>query len=283
MVVRREIESNDGQRVVELRRFESVRSVKLLSRAEDVRLELGPPDSPILESLPGGRPDDSKVPVSATAVAEALLGPDASAVTGDPTARALLQVDPISGKSVRITFVDGLGVQTIEPVGCTLSAWERDFLFQATLSPDAALRPGPRNERHGTKNVEASRLADYFLISTYGTVSGTVIVDRAGPPRRRGPFRRPSVFRLQAYGQVSVRWDDQPGRSEEEAGGHHIAFYLPQGTARFGRGGSHAKCVELEGPVTWYDLPERHLLFETQFTNVPELTVRYGCTVRQAS
>jgi len=139
MALDRTIEANDGRRVVELRRFVAARNVKLLFTVEDAAIDLGAPGALLLGALAHLRPDAGAAVVASKPVADAILRIGAQEAARDQATRAVIRVDSLAGKAVRITCVDGGGVEAIEPIGCTLTAEERDFLAGTAVLSDCYL------------------------------------------------------------------------------------------------------------------------------------------------
>lgn len=139
-LVRRTIESNDGVCIVELRRLESVRIARLFGETKSWQLVLGPPSQVVLRNFPLTSQVGTER-VLADRLADAILDGGADALRSAASSAAYLQVDSLSGKTVRITYVDGKGVVSVEPVGCTLSEADRRFLAQTSMVADAHLVP----------------------------------------------------------------------------------------------------------------------------------------------
>jgi len=139
MALDRTIEANDGKRVVELRRFVAARNVKLLCTVEDAAIDLGAPGALLLGALAYLRPDAGAAVVAAKPIADAILRIGAQEAARDQATRAVAHVDSLAGKAVRITYVDRVGVEVIEPVGCVLTAQERDFVAGTAVLSDCYL------------------------------------------------------------------------------------------------------------------------------------------------
>ena len=131
----RAIEENDGKTIVEVRQFGKIDAAKLLT-VESVTIDLGPPGALGLGLLTGIDPETGAAILSIKQVIEGILGQAAQAVA-DSQAKVVWQLDSLSGKKVRITFADGVGVQSIQPIGCSLTTEERDYVFGQALLSDA--------------------------------------------------------------------------------------------------------------------------------------------------
>lgn len=134
MRYQRTIESNNGCRIVERRTYGSVRTAKILSSA-GVNLKLPPPDVVRLDCLDYPEAGGGIAVAPVRPVAEAILERGATAVVDDSTSRAFLEQHLLSGKSVRLTYVVGVGMSSIEPLGWTLTKSVAAHLFTQTVLP----------------------------------------------------------------------------------------------------------------------------------------------------
>ena len=208
----RTIESNDGHRVVELRHFERVWALTLLCNAEPPALDLGRPGEPLLDALQGYEPHVGTRRLAPGPVAEAILRNPDQAVAADATTVALWHGDALSGKTVRITYVKGVGVESIEPVGCSLPLPDCDYLLRLPFLGQDDLLAGQRG-RNGTWTVDAAQLAGLTLPSLRTIPEASMVVDHAGDLRqggtqraklriRRPPSDRPAEFPFPAVGTL---------------------------------------------------------------------------------
>src|SRR5262249_37188997 len=153
-VIDREIEKNDGKEIVEVRHFRDLRSLKVETRLEDVRIHLGPAGDFLAKALaliqPEGTPNATGIVSALDGVSmkgmrsslrwsgiapEKLLGMD------DKALKAFVMVDNLSGKSVRLTYVDGNGVVQLQPVKGAMTQQERDFHIASVLCSDSLIVP----------------------------------------------------------------------------------------------------------------------------------------------
>lgn len=82
---------------------------------------------------------------------------------------------------MRITFVNGVGVEAIEPVGCTLTAEERDFVFGTAILSDCSILPDVKAKPGESWSVDGQELAGLLDPSLRGRPSGRVVVAARGP------------------------------------------------------------------------------------------------------
>jgi predicted double-glycine peptidase len=181
----RTIEQNDGERIVELRRFARIWAVTLLS-TEELTLDLGPPGEPLLETLQGIEPHEGIRRVVPRRVAEAILRTPAEAVVEDPAARAFWESDPLSGKTIRLAYVDGVGVESIQPVGCTLTAADCSYLFRAPVLWHGYVLSSTGSNTGDVWSVDAAELMDIIPPTMPGIPEGEILVTRDRACRQNG-------------------------------------------------------------------------------------------------
>ena len=85
---RRDIESNDGQRIVERRTFLAVREAKLLTPVGEMTLNLGPPETAELDRIVFPGPGEGINAGPVRELAETILASGVQAVADCPESRA---------------------------------------------------------------------------------------------------------------------------------------------------------------------------------------------------
>jgi hypothetical protein len=268
MQVDRTIEENDGKRVVELRHFVASRNVKLLCDVESATIDLGAPGVLLLGALASFKPEAGAVVVAAKPVADAFLRYGAQEVAQRETSKAVARVDTLSGKRVRITYVDGVGVESVDPVDCTLSAEERDFLVRTAVLSDCYIwdlkrAPGER------WRVDGSQLSGLIDPSLRGSTAGEIDFVRDADGEEDG--RRYAVLRV-AGGTLMVNSSDASTR--------RIGSFAPGGTLRYSLADKIVERATLAGRFTVEKVSTDHILFETSFRSRPTLKVEYSCSLR---
>jgi hypothetical protein len=265
----RTIEANDGHTVVERRHFGAMRNAKFLCDLEDFSIELGPSGQLVLGFLDQYTPGTGAVVVAAKSLAEAILARVAQKEIQSESAKAIAGVNGLSGKTVRITYVDGLGVQGLEPIGGPLSAAEQDFLKRvAVLSdcyilPDRASRPGDRWA------VNGAQLASFLDPTLEGFPDGEVWVRRDEDLREGGKLY--ALLRAED-GSVEVNASDDSTR--------RIGRFTPRGTLKYSITDGFVEEARLVGRISFEKVSRNHILFETSFKTHPTLEVTYSCTMR---
>jgi len=269
MEVDRSIESNDGRRVVELRHFVTCRSVKLLCDVEGVAIEMGRPGQLVLGVLESIRPGTRAVVELAEPVAEGLIARGSRPAARAKATRAVAHVDTLSGKRVRITYVDGVGVEAIAPVGCTLSAEERDFIFGTAILSDCYILPDTGAKVGESWPVDGRQLAGLLDPSLRGRASGRVVVAREADAG--GGEDRHATLAIRE-GTIAIDSSDATTR--------RIGSFTPEGRLRYSLAGGYVDRAELAGRFDLEEVSTDHLLFETSFKSRPTLRVDSTCTIR---
>lgn len=267
--VSRKIESNDGKKVVEVRTFDKVRTVKLLSQVESVTIDLGAPGQLVLGALdefvlPGVR----EAVLAAKPVAEAIMGAAAQAMTDD-NSKALGQVDSLSGKKVRITYVDGVGVQSIEPIGCSLTASERDYVFATAVLSDYYTMPNLEIPVGGTWTVDGANLVGFFDPSMRGVTQGEIVIARNANQEEGGKHFATLAIQ-QGYLEIN----------SSDASTRRVGKLSPRGTMRYNVSDAFVESARFTGDVQIEELSQNHLLFEASFKTRPKLEITYSCKIQ---
>ncbi len=213
-------------------------------------------------------PGATETLVVAKPIAEAILGHTSRAAAQGAATKAVAHVDSLAGKQVWITYVDGVGVEAIEPVGCSLNQEELDFVAGTAVLSDCSiwdLKKAP-GERWQVDGAQLSGLIDPSLRgSTVGEVG--FIRDADGQESGRG-FAR---LRIED-GTLTIHASDATTR--------RIGGFTPRGTLRFSLADKIVEQATLVGRIDIEEVSTDHILFETRFKSRPTLTIDYSCTVR---
>lgn len=135
MSYRRIIEFNDGHRVVERRSFAVVRMAKILSSTSGMTLASVPAEQLFFRGIQFPPIDEGITIGPASLVSKSMLFGDADSVPTENSMLCQLQRHPLHGKSVRLTYVDGIGVESVEPLGCGLTLNDMPYFFRQNVLP----------------------------------------------------------------------------------------------------------------------------------------------------
>lgn len=269
MVVNRTIENNDGTRVVELRHFEASRSVKLLCAVEDVSIELGMPGGLLLAALEVYVPGSTKIVLTAKPIAEAIMAAGAQAFADEASAKAFGHVDSLTGKQVRITYVDGVGVESIEAVSGSLSPDEKDLVAASAVLSDYYLFPELEIEAGGTWTVDGKEFTGFLDPSLRGVTSGQVTIRRTSNHTQGG----------KDYANLSLD-DGYLSINRSDNATKRVGTFTPGGTMNYSLTDRVVETASLTGDITLEEVSQDHLLFEASHKVQPKVTINYSCRIQ---
>lgn len=183
-------------------------------------------------------------------------------------AKAVAHVDSLSGKSVRITYEDGKGVQAVEPVGCTLTPGEDDFIRRSAVLSDCYLwdlkkAPGERWK------VDGAQLIGLIDPSLRGAPMGEIDFIRDADSEIGG--KRYATLRIEG-GSLAINASDNSTR--------RIGTFTPAGSLHYSLVNKIVEEAKLTGRFNIEEVSTDHLLFETSFKTRPTLTIDYSCSIR---
>jgi hypothetical protein len=268
MQVDRLIESNDGRRIVELRHFVAARNAKLLCDVEEAEIDLGAPEALVLSVLSYLKPEAGIVVVLTKPIADSVLRFKSQEKARVEAAKTFARVDSLSGKKVRIIYVDGVGVESVEPVDCSLNDDEKAFIEQTAVLSDCYIwdlkkKPGERWK------VDGAQLSGLIDPSLRGITEGEIGLVRYADD---GPAdRRVTQLRIEE-GTLTIDKSDQSRR--------RIGRFTPEGSLRFSQTDKVVESARLTGRFELDEVSTDHILFETSFKSRPTLKIEYSCTVR---
>lgn len=269
----REILSNDGRKVVEVRHFRSIRNIKLVSTLEDVRLELGDVGEALL-------PTDWRNfarEISFKPVKEVLdfMKVDTKKLSGltDKTAALSGKFNTLSGKSVQLTYEDGVGVTDIKRIKGEMTAAEREFHVASVLVSDSLIFPNTTIGLNKSWTVDGSNFSGFFDPDLLARTSGDVELERTNDRIAKKTGENCSAIKV-VSGQI--RLDDSTDKQGK------IGFFEPKPRSSYMLfSPTQEVFVEavLEGTGQMDRFSKDHLLFEARSVQRPEIKIMYTCKV----
>ena len=270
MSYRRVIESNNGHRIVERRSFGAVRMAKILSEADGMSLQFGPPDGLVFDGIQFPGPGVGIVAALVRPVAEAMLGLGAEMVVSGDASLALLEEDPLSGKSVRLAYVDSVGIESVEALGSPLTGAQLlSFFSQPVLSSD--LLPGQNARDRLCTTLDTIRLIPFSDPSRRPRADSKVLLDSFAACD--GNLRGCRIL------QIPFETHDEE-TSLPLASDQICAIATPMGVVHYDPEGTFVTQATLYWRLTDLEVSLDRLLFEggfREFQSVPTLTVHYHC------
>ncbi len=278
-VVDREIVENDGEVVVEIRHFRDVRSIKVDTELEDVKLELGPAKYPVLIGLAAIYPPAAGATraldgVSLKPVLGLLgqLGIDPLKISGqsEKIFKMYTQLDTLTGKSVRLVYSNrpgDTGVNRFEAVTGPVTESEEFLHRHSAVLSDALLFPERTRKPGESWEVLGSAFGNLIDPGLRAAVAGKVVVRRGGEVRYG---ERPVTELVVVDGRLELL-SRNPGEGQ-------VGWFEPRGTLLF----SLQDQVVVQGVLSGrgqLDRVSRGLLFKSELRQEPKVSVRYTCEV----
>jgi hypothetical protein len=253
--------------VVVLLHFVESRAVKVLSNA-DVSFDLGAPGVLVLGFLDGlltgGQLTSIIVPV--VPVAQHILTKLSQKALERAVSKAKASTDSLEGKRVRVTYEDGKGVVHLEPVGCTLTDDERDYLKGLALLSDCYLLPNIKSKPGQYWDVEAGQLMPMLPPNWRGRPSGTVTIERGQDIQKDG--KTYAVLQIRS-GTFQVDATDRSRR--------RLGVATPRGRLEYNITDGYIESAHLKIEGRLEEVSTDHLLFEARFEGAPRIEVQYTC------
>ena len=177
----------------------------------------------------------------------------------------------LKGKKVRLTFKDGLGLVTIEPMGCTLSDEEVDIIKRTNFVMDHYLMPETKKDVGDEWKVDGSVFSGFIDPRLQGKVVGSLTVERIAD------FSG-------ADGQVCKRLRLRDGNiSVENPNADNMIvgkFMQITGSANMPSKDGVVTGAALQGYADYKNVSKNHLLFEARMEVQPHFEIKYECVVK---
>jgi len=277
MDLRRTIKKNDGTRVVELRELGKCRIVKATSKLENIQFVYTEPGTLLFGAIGAGvglldayLTGGVITQLAAAVVVRAiqLLPGSIQKQLDDHNTKVQAMLDSLSGKTVQITYVDGMGVAELVPVGCTLTQEERDFLFTSAVVGDAFLLPDVESKPGDMWEVEGAAFADLLPPSWRSVPRGKIVIRRENDFEKDGK----KFARLRcSSGTLQVDATD--------ASRTRLATFTPRGYLIYNITDGHIQEAELAADIAMHEASRDHLLFESRFETQPRVRTTYFCRI----
>jgi hypothetical protein len=196
-------------------------------------------------------------------VGEVVLGTRGGAAGEPGQGKAYLRVGTLAGKKVRISYRDGLGVESIQPIACTLTAKEVEYLFNTPVAADchflafAETRPGRR------PTLDAGALAMFLDPSLPVIVRGKVRIEEAGNGRGW---------------KIWQPEDDSPTLRSAGPARRFVGSVSLAGIMQADPEGRFVEAADLSGLLHLCLTPRDSLFFEEVVAAAPEFHAHYQCT-----
>lgn len=280
------VEENDGSTIVVVYDFKSIKSFKALYELESIKLDFmeGSPEKIRTASMILAPLFDMIVPGSGMKIqlSGAVLSFKAKPVLENLTLQGYKlvfdpakandqvkifgQVNSLEGKKVRITHRKG-AVAKIVPIGCKLTASERNFCMNLGVLANYHLMPETDKKVGGTWNVKASHFANLLEPTLRGVPGGLVEVELKERNRKDGVEQATLEI---VKGTIELDSSD-PKMSR-------LGKCTPKGTLIYDVKERYVTRAGLTADISLERTSRKHLLFETRFKSNPSVVIDYQCS-----
>ena len=264
----RTIEKNDGDTIVEVRHYKTIRSSVVTAEVEEVKFEFGTPGSFALDCLNFVQPGSSVVFETIQPLA-VYFAKNAYQSQLDEYATVRGAVDSLSGKKVRITFTNGVGVARVEPIGFELNPDEYQFVFATAVLADYFIMPDQKIAPGANWSVDSDNFTGFLDPSLRGKASGAVTITRVENTTAGG--HQAAVLEMND-GRIVI--DSTTPKQYE------IGKFIPRGRLIFDLEDEFVASGELAGDIDIRTVSRDHILFETRYETRPVIKVNYTCRLR---
>lgn len=290
--VLRTIESNDGNKVVERRTFKRVRSLKLNTALEDVRLDIGPTGTLLLGGVallnPSALPvalsvnrfigKDIKDPLSLVGLDQTIIN---SILSRDPSARMFTKLSILEGKVVRLTYDNSARDCQVEAVNGTMSDEELRFHASSVLLADSLIIPDLEVRKGEVWKVDGMNFAGLMDPTLLAQTEGDVYLRREGDELVAGKKQRCvriSIMKEKPTGDRCTLTFKQSDRKAEQ-----IGWFRPTGGMLFSPEDQIIIESKLEGEGSFTRVSKDHLLFEARSERSPHMKLHYRCRIAEGT
>jgi hypothetical protein len=264
----RDILENDGQRIVERRRILSCKQIRLVSKVKEVSIRLGAPGVLILGQVERFLPGTIETVANVKPYLEKMIEKKLQSDLDDDNSRMEKKLDSLSGKTVRLTYVNGQGITDLVCESGDLDSDQDRYLrCSASLSdcyilPDLNLPPGSHWD------VPASQFVGYFDPSLRVVPQGEVTIIREADTVSDG--RAIANLRLP---RSTIEFNDST--SEQSNSGR----FTGEGTVEFDLGDRYVRGGDLEGTLEC-TREKDHWIYKESFRFSPKVRVQYSCAMK---
>ena len=177
----------------------------------------------------------------------------------------------LQGKKVRIEFKDGLGITSIEPIGCGLTEEEKEIIIRTNFVMDHYIMTDKKVEVGDEWRVNADVFSGLIDPRLRGAVGGEVTIMRvADAPGQDldGNTRRLKLIN----GEINVTIPDDKNRVTGSVTNIKGSCIIPDKYGVIKEG-------VISGRVKYTEVSTDHFLFEARMEATPELEIHYECEV----
>lgn len=177
----------------------------------------------------------------------------------------------LQGKKVRITFKDGRGITSIEPIGCGLTEEEKEIIIRTNFIMDHYIMADKKVAVGDEWTVNADVFSGLIDPRLRGAVGGEVTIMRAGDVPDRDLDGNTRRLKL-TNGQITISMPEQNNRVTGTVTNINGTCIIPDKYGVIKEG-------IITGRVKYTKVSTDHLLFEARMEATPQLNIQYECEV----
>jgi preprotein translocase subunit SecG len=262
----RTIESNDGTTLVFTQEVRQARTLAAFTQFSGLNIDLPLGVFVILDTSSNLTPGTSYLLQSGAnelfqnEVVRGFL----ERMTKSEDTKAKLMVDSLEGKRVRVVYKNGVGVEDVIPVACTLTQDQVDFFAATAPISDAYILPDENSKVGDSWTIHGQDMVAMLDPSLRATPSGKLTARRV---KDMGTKDAP-VAVIQLESGVLNLLDI---RARETV----MARWSPQGELRYSFKPGIVTSANLSGDFVVEKRSTDHILFEARQTTQPQYNIRY--------
>ena len=176
----------------------------------------------------------------------------------------------LEGKTVRITFVDGQGIKTIEPVNCVLSEKERDVIIRSNFALDHYIFPDRQVSPGDDWTVDGDTFSGFLDPRLVGKAGGKLTILRTADFVDAGGAISKKL--KLTNGNIVVRETGSSKAVTGELTGIKGVLTIPDAL-------HVVTSALLSGYADYQNVSTDHLLFEAKMAVKPKFEIAYKCSV----
>lgn len=268
--ISRKIESNDGQRITEVRNFDKIQCTKVLSEVEAVSINLGVPGMIMLRGLDYIEPGAGASISAAIPIAESFLKFGIQQSLEAKQVKAFGFIDTLQGKSVRVVYDDKRAeVIAITPLNADLTSEQLTFIREFTLAADCYIMPNTKSKPGDAWAIAGHAFSDFIDPSLKSVPAGSVNAVRTSDTQRGSK----TIANLEIRSGSLQLLSTKPGKSV-------VGSFAPRGKLQYNVTDGFTEQGDLKGEIIYEELSTDHLLFPAKLRYRPTYELNYHCEMR---
>jgi hypothetical protein len=188
--------------------------------------------------------------------------------TRDSAAKLFAEVRSMNGKKCRIVYENGVGVTSVEPIGCTLTQDEYLFIMDTAILSDIYLMPDEKCSEGDTWEIRGEDFLPILDPSLSASLTGVLTARRGRDIGGSGAPR--AIIRLES-GVLDLR--DRDDKTEV------AARWAPRGELEYSFGEQIVTSGRLNGDMSIASRSIDHVVFEMRNIVIPKYDITYHCEV----